>query len=251
MEKIVGAVYETTDYDKFKILKENREITEKALGKIRRSVEKDGWRNYSITVNEKYEIIEGQHTYTYAKLNKLPLRYTIQEGLTEKDCQIMNSARTSWSQRDYIRYHAQQGSQDFIYIQDILNKYKNIPISAIFMVMYKDSPNQEIKDGSLKCDEKKYRESIIKLDYVARIIPYCNIIGGRKVVFLNSLMFVYGMKGVDKDRLFNVIKKNCHSITPAVNTEMALSELERVYNRQLGASARIYPVTEWKKNKGV
>ena len=50
-EKIVGAVIETTDYDKFKLLEENREITEKALGKIRRSVEKDGWRNYSITVN--------------------------------------------------------------------------------------------------------------------------------------------------------------------------------------------------------
>ena len=175
----------------------------------------------------------------------------MQEGLTQKDCQIMNSARTSWSQKDYIHYYAVQGNEDFKNIQRIVERYTSIPISAIFMIMYKDSPNLEIKEGKLKCDNQKYKDSVIVLDYVEKLIPYCNIIGGRKTVFLNSLMFVYNMDLVDRNRLFEVIKKNCHSMTPAVNTEMALSEIERVYNRMLRPSTRIYPVTEWKKSKGV
>jgi len=251
-DKVVGQVRETTNYEKFKILNENRDISEKALGRIKRSVEKDGWRNYSITVNEKYEIIEGQHTYTYAKMNHLPLRYTVQEGLTQKDCQIINSARTSWSMKDYIHYFASLGNQDYINIQNILDRYTSIPISAIFMAIYRDgNPNKSIKEGLVKCDSQKYKESITILDYIEKLIPYMNVMGGRKTVFLNSLMWVYNMKEVDKDRLYEVIRKNCHSMTPASNTEMALSEIERVYNRQLGKNNRVYLVTEWKKNKGV
>ena len=85
-DKIISSVRETKNYGQFKFLEENRELSSKALKRISKSVEKEGWRNYPITVNEKMEIIEGQHTFTYAKEHRLPVRYIVVEGLNKKDC---------------------------------------------------------------------------------------------------------------------------------------------------------------------
>lgn len=250
-DRVISSVKETTDYGKFKTLKENREITTKALAKIKKSVERDGWRNYPITVNEKMEIIEGQHTYMYAKENKLPLRYYIQEGANETDCQIMNSARTGWSMKDYIHSYAANGNVSYMYMENLVNRYSPaIPISAIFVVLYKDHRTTKIREGTMECSADDYNEAITILNYMEKFVPYLEIIGGRKTVVLDALSFAYHLPSIDKERLFQVIKRNCYSMIPPASKEVALAEIERVYNKQLGFDNRVYLVTEHKKSLG-
>ncbi len=251
-DKVISSVKETTDYNKFKFLEENREITDKALTKIKKSVEKDGWRNYPITVNEKMEIIEGQHTYMFAKENNLPLRYYVQEGATKKDCQIINSARTSWKLTDYIHSYAQSGNVSFKFLEILVNRYSPaIPVSAISFILFGDHGTAEIREGKFKCTAEDYNNTSIILNYMEKFIPYIEIIGGRKTVMFDALTFAYHLPNIDKDRLFQSIKKNCHSMTPPASTEIALAEIERVYNRKLNYANRIYIATEYKKRKGV
>lgn len=57
MGKLIGKLYETKDYSKFKFLKGNRAIKEKRS--LIESIEKSGIL-VPIDVNEKFEIIDGQ-----------------------------------------------------------------------------------------------------------------------------------------------------------------------------------------------
>lgn len=250
-DRIISSVKETTDYSKFKLLNENRLITTKALAKIEKSVAKDGWRNYPITVNEKMEIIEGQHTYMYAKENNLPLRYYIQEGATQKDCQIINSARTGWTMKDYIHSFAASGNTSYKYIEILVDRYSPlIPISSVFNMVFHDHHTIFIRNGELKLPVEKYNEAVSVLTYMEKLAPFINAIGGRKAVTYDALYFVYSLPQIDNERLFQVIKKYCHVMTPSLTKETALSEIEKVYNRNLPQDKRIYLVTEYKKSKG-
>lgn len=251
-DKVISSVKETTDYGKFKLLNENREITQKALAKIERSVKKDGWRNYPITVNEKMEIIEGQHTYFFAKENNLPLRYFIQEGATKVDCQIMNSARTGWTVTDYIHSYAESGNISYKYLEILVNRYSPaIPVSIIVNILYNDHQTTIIREGKCNCTDEQFNEAIKILSYLEKFIPYIKIIKGRKAVLYDGIIFAYHLPNINKERLLEAIKSNCHSITPPATKETSLAEIERVYNRNLGHSKKIYFVTEYKKSKGI
>lgn len=250
-DKIISNVRETTNYSQFKMLEENREITNKALNRINRSVMKDGWRNYPITVNEKMEIIEGQHTFLYAREHELPLRYIVQEGATKKDCQIMNSTKTKWTLNDYVHYFSKSGDLSFKYLELLLNRFKAIPKSTVLTIAMRGDITDKIKEGTAKCDAKQYNEAVVKLTYIEELLPAINQVGGRRASFIDALMKAYDMEKVDRDRLFKTINRNCWSMSPASNMEQALGEIERIYNRQLGNASKVYMVTEWKKSKGV
>lgn len=250
-DKVISSVRETTDYNKFKFLEENREVTKKALTRIRKSVERDGWRNYPITVNEKMEIIEGQHTFLYAKEHGLPIRYFVQEGATKKDCQIMNSARTRWNYADYIHYFSKSGDISYKYIELLIKRFSSIPVSTVVNQVVKGDMTKHIQSGTAQVTTDMYNEAVVRLAYIEKLMPYITIIGGRRNVFIESLLLVYDMKNIDRERLATVVQKNCYTMSPASNYEQTLGEIERVYNKQLGIASRVYIVTEWKKNKGV
>lgn len=249
-DKIISNVRETTDYSKFKFLEENREVTLKALKRINRSVLKDGWRNYPITVNEKMEIIEGQHTFIYARDNNLPIRYYIQEGATKKDCQIMNSSKTKWTMSDYIHYYSTSGDTNYKYLEILVNRYRILPISTVIGIALRGDISQKVSEGLATITEAQYNDANVKLTYIEKLLPAINQIGGRRVSFIDALMKAYEMPNVDKDRLFNTINKNCWSMSPSSNIEESLKEIERVYNRQLPGTSKVYMVTEWKKSRG-
>lgn len=248
-DKVVSTVKETTDYNKFKFLKENRLITEKALAKVKKSVERDGWRNYPITVNEKMEIIEGQHTFLYAKENNLPVRYYIQNGANQKDCQILNSTKTKWTVQDYIHSYAQEGNTDYQLLENIVNTYRSIPVSAILRIVNKSlNGDHDLRTGGLNFNGVNYDEMLQKLNYMEKFIPYLNILGGRKTVMFSALSFLYNLPSIDKVRLLEVVRKNCYSMTPPTSIVIALEQLERVYNKNLGVDNRVYILMEYKKH---
>ena len=68
MDRIYSKIYRTYNYDKFKILDYNRDITRFDL--LNKSIANEGIKN-PILVDEDFNILDGQHRYTYANDGKL------------------------------------------------------------------------------------------------------------------------------------------------------------------------------------
>lgn len=251
-DKEIGKIYETKDYEKFKIYEWNRIINQNTINKINKSVLENGWRVEPIIVNEEYGIIDGQHRYTYAKENDLPIYYMVIPGLTKEDCQIMNSVRSGWLTTDYIRFYAIQGNSSYAKLMVLNETYKQITLtSVIYALVNRHSQGKylkEIVNGSFVCTTDEFNESVNILDYVNSLMDSIKKVRGKRVSLINAIIWCYKKRCVDLNRLALQIESFANEMSGITDMESALANIERYYNYNLKKKENIvYLVTAWKQ----
>ena len=124
-------VYQTEDYNIFKKLRGNRETSTLHVSRLEKSIAKnpDLTKDNPIKVNEKMQIVDGQHRLEafkrFAARNGEypPLYYTISDGLGIEIARRMNAVAKVWTPMDYAHSYAVEGNSNYkIYIQ-LAEKY--------------------------------------------------------------------------------------------------------------------------------
>ena len=105
-------IVETTNYEQFKFLQANRILDESKIKKLQREISLHGLK-VPIMVNEKHQIIDGQHRLMACKKLKTPLKYFVAPGTTVEDAAYANQAGSNWKTLDWIHYYAAQGYKDY------------------------------------------------------------------------------------------------------------------------------------------
>ena len=80
MMEVYTSVMKTTNYDMFKFMEGNRQTNSSNLNQIIESM-KEKQLIIPITVNEKFEIIDGQHRFKACKYLGLPVYFIIEKGV--------------------------------------------------------------------------------------------------------------------------------------------------------------------------
>jgi hypothetical protein len=127
----------TKDYNKFKFLKGNRDVNEAHLKKIARSMalNPELLPVRPILVNEKFEIIDGQHRYTAAQQLGLPVYYEIGEGMKASDAIDLNRNQRNWTILDYAKAFATEGNKNYQTFLDIVSEFKTIAPSTVMVYL--------------------------------------------------------------------------------------------------------------------
>lgn len=244
-------VFETTNYDKFKFETWNRDISEKNLKKIDKSVKEVGWKKHPIIVNENMVVIDGQHRLFYAKTHKLPVYYVVVNGLEAKDCVDINNVRTAWNIEDYIKLYASQGNESYILLRGILGDYSFAPITTIISLLKGNSVGgkfaAKVRNGELKLTQKECRDIRAKFDFLQELGPYIKAVKGRSTSIYAAIAFCYDLECINNARLKKQIKNRISTITPPVDIEAAYKEIEWIYNYKIKQEDYVYILTEYKK----
>lgn len=116
----MSRVQSSTDYNQFKLMRNNREPTRGHIESIKRAFEEQG--NFMeinpILVNEKFEIIDGQHRYVACVELGLPVYYTMGQGLNINDARAINILHKQWISDDYAHSYAESGIDSYVkYLQ--------------------------------------------------------------------------------------------------------------------------------------
>src|SRR5690625_3928347 len=122
--KIINQVYETNNYSLFKNVKENRQFSENM--NLKSEVEKHGIL-VPIIVNEKYEIVDGQHRVHYAKALGIPVPFVVQEGYGREEIISINNSGKKWKLINFINMYAQEGLSDYQKMMELTKKYDVSP----------------------------------------------------------------------------------------------------------------------------
>lgn len=231
MDKTIGNIFQTTEYEKFKVLGGNRVIDHS--DKVAESIKLHGQLNSPIIVNEKFEIIDGQNRFeAFMRLN-LPVPYIVNKGYGIKECVAMNSVSKNWSTEDHIKSYADRGNKDYSFLYDTLIQYKHkLPARVIFSVI---SGNMEmgnttaIRSGTFKLgfngNETYIREI---LDYLCKF-NISNIKGNAGMLY-KVFYFCYTEPEIDNDKLLLFFEKYSYIISAIVDTKSAVESIERIYN---------------------
>lgn len=164
----------------------NRDICSTHVERLKNLIKEHGYYSgLPIIVDEDGLIIDGQHRYLACKA--LNIEPTI---VVEKSFDIVpyiNSTQLKWSLKDYVKYYAAKGYEDYIILERIC-KSKKISPNTAYAIMHnkisgrvglsRKSANNPIKDGTFKIADKSDKglaKLERKMSAVFRIISLLNL----------------------------------------------------------------------------
>ena len=98
----VSTVLYETDFSKFTLLEQNRDIDDRAVNDLVVSIKKKG-QLQPLIVNAAYEVIDGQHRLKACEILDVPVSYLISNKATIKDVVLINNTQKSWRNLDYLK----------------------------------------------------------------------------------------------------------------------------------------------------
>ena len=243
-------VFTTRDYEGFKRLKGNRDISNKRVAIIKDSISQVGYISNPIIVNENMEIIDGQGRCEALRQLDLPVEYRVVDGLGITECRAMNLKPTSWSIADFVKSYAEYGNENYIRLKNIADKYGmgySLPFALCKNVIKTGSRSQgELRNGTFYLDEKTAEKLDALCEYLCEFNNVQKKIGGRSDVFYGSVGWIASQEGVDRERLKISIMQQSNMISPTSKAEPTLKELSDVYNKGYAKNNRRFFDYEWK-----
>lgn len=133
MVKDSNQVHTTTDYFLFKSIDGNRNKNLLHLNRLRKSME----QNYLFTViivNERYEIIDGQHRFDVIQELGLPLNYIICPGYGLNEVHVLNQNSKNWVADDYLQGYCDLNYPNYIAFKNFCKKHDLNTSSALLLL---------------------------------------------------------------------------------------------------------------------
>lgn len=251
MDTIYGEIYLASEYDQFKLVKGNRQVSPNK--KLEESIlEKGVLRPIAVTSN--MEIIDGQHRYTIAKKYNIPLPYYVSVSKNIDDIIDLNNASHKWTVEDYINKYQKDGVIDYIKLEMILNKYKPIALADVssaaegYLKKSHKSINN-IKEGKFKF--VNYNEFIVCLDGFQEFIYKTQIksASGIFITFFN----IYSVKKFDLQSFIERMNVNDirNKIIGVRDEKVLLKLFVETYNYKLRERSAKYIDYKIEKNRSI
>lgn len=234
------SVYKTTDYKVFKRLKGNREINQLNLINLKESIKKNYYPT-PIYVNEKFEVVDGQHRLSVLEELSLPVYYIILEGATIETVHTFNTQGLKWTLKDFAKSYAEAGREPYIKFLELHKRDEKIPLNVIFKLItgkHKDTKAlDKFKKGELEIDDVVEIESTYKklFDFkICKNFYYQN--------FLFSVMKIFQNPAYDHERMIKKLPQGLEFLdayeNPTIHYNLYL--LSEVYNLHMNSANRVY-----------
>ena len=111
-----------------------------------------------IIVNEKYEIIDGQHRFDVIQELKLPLNYIVCKGYGLNEVHILNQNSKTWTSDDYLDGYCKLGYKDYLKYKEFKELYGIGHYECMWLLngSQLSNPTQVFFTGDFKIKNYKY-----------------------------------------------------------------------------------------------
>lgn len=246
--KIKCVVYESENYDEFKIMeKGNREVDH--YKRIVRSM-KEQLLFTVIFVNENMEILDGQNRFFALKEIGAPINFIILDGYRIKEARKYNVDAKNWTKNNFIKSYADEGNEDYIQYQQFAKKYHELSPSSIEFLLQLSASSQvrRISGGNTL---NYIQNGLFKIKDIDRscqvadwIMAYKGLdtYGGeiyKRREFAVAIIKLSRIEHFDNDEVIRKIKLNPRSMYPCLNSNDYIKMIEDILNfKKKGAKIR-------------
>jgi hypothetical protein len=229
MVKHSNQVHTTTDYFLFKPIDGNRNKNLLHINRLRKSMA----QNYLFTViivNEKYEIIDGQHRFEVIQELKLPLHYIVCIGYGLNEVHILNANSKTWNADDYLEGYCKLGYTDYLIYADYKEKYRIGHNECIALLSNWSTANsdsiREFYEGKFKVKNLMLAEEYI--EKILMIEPY--YAGVRRRTFIGAMLQLFNNKNFQFTELLQKLKTQPTALQDCTSASNYKILIEEIYN---------------------
>jgi len=124
-------VRSTRDYSMFKTMNSNRQVNLSHVKNLMKSMTDNGFLINPIIVNEKNEVIDGQHRLRACTDLGLEIYYLVAENYNIQEVHALNLNQKNWSNQDYLEAYANDGNENYYRMLNFQQKNKNFNFQSI------------------------------------------------------------------------------------------------------------------------
>ena len=231
----------TKNYKQFKKVNGNRELNQLHLKRLTESVnENDLLFANPILVNERYEIIDGQHRFEVCQKLGKPVHYIKCKGLGLKEIQILNANSKNWKLEDYVEGYCDMGLPEYCYLKSEGTR-TGLSLTILLTMMSTNQNNGKaisaLKNGHLELPYKKRAITISK--WVNDWMKYYD--GSKRRSFIIALSTLHGIKSYSHKKMMKKINYQSSKLVDCTSSKSYLALLEEIYNyKERGEKLRFF-----------
>lgn len=233
-------VFETRDYKQFKRLAGNRTVNEVHLSRLRRSMQKNCYPTI-IYVNEKKEVLDGQHRLTVLEELNKPVLYAVLEGATHETVHTLNTNGLKWSLQDYAESYAELGEPNYIRFIEFQKENPKLKPNVVFYILsgkHKDTRSLDnFRTGKFEpISEFEIMDILYKLSAFKESKNY------EYQSFIFGVIRLFKHPDYNHERMVSKLEKGMELLDKYRNPSMStvLQLLTEIYNANLRREERIY-----------
>ena len=223
----------------FRFYNKNRSIVKAKVSKLAAAIRLlNMTREKPIVVNEKMEIIDGQHRFEACKRLKFPIYYikSTLNGKTNDAIITLNANQSAWQLMDYVKNYADRGYADYKLILECMDKYKVTISCAVAFVSNADTSGSSlIKTGRFKKGATSYHTLAgIHVDF-GKIFK-----GADHILFIRALVILVKSGKYNHKEMFSKFVRQRYDLQGCATVEQYLKMFESMLNhRKRGEKIRL------------
>lgn len=227
MVKDINQVHTTTDYFLFKSIEGNRNKSLLHINRLKKSMSE----NYLFTiiiVNEKYEIIDGQHRFDVIQELKLPLNYIVCKGYGLNEVHILNQNSKTWTSDDYLDGYCKLGYKDYLKYKEFKELYGIGHYECMWLLngSQLSNPTQVFFTGDFKI--KNYNEACKIIEKIMLVEPYYEEWKRRSFIF--AMLQLFKNPNFELTEFLQKLKLQPTALSNCSTTNQYVSLIEEIYN---------------------
>lgn len=155
-------VYKTYDLSIFKLLDGNRVPNIQHLKRLTDSIRSHGMKCNPIIVNEKLEVIDGQHRLMAAKQTESFVYYIVIDGYSLNEVHTLNLNQKNWAKKDFMDGYANMGVQSYLKLKKFVEKNNDFSFTDCIQMCSNIS-------GSISSVSSKHRSGSDKIHNLTEV----------------------------------------------------------------------------------
>jgi hypothetical protein len=237
-----GTIYQTTNYDLFHLLPENRVVDLVHVRKLVAMITQSNLLHVKpLDVTADLGIIDGQHRLAAARELGLPVYYKISQQLSEADITTLNVAQKNWQGPDYLHYWSVKGRTDYLALTKFWQRHPSLSFSNAKMMLGGSSNNraQEFRAGSWKASDEAYKGELaaVLVERVAAETPF------KQAMHTGFVAAVYhcvaNVEDFNSKVFLEKILKQPRTLVPCASHKQYLAMFDEIYNYQTRVENRV------------
>jgi len=232
----IQEILKTYDYELFDIMNTNREINWKKVNDIVNNFDDKISKATPIIVNDKYEIIDGQHRYHVCEQLGKPIYFMKFNGLDVTHSIEMNKRKSDWIAMDFIQSFAKRGYREYQYLLNFMESRK-LTIKATLLLSHRNGGEmyEAIRNGNYSNDKKHIGETNYRK--IKQFKPYFQ--HWENAYFISAFVRINRKENYDHNYMIEKMEF-CRDLLYRTHTIEHYTEmLVNIYNRKLRTKNRI------------
>lgn len=224
-------VMETRNYELFKSMQGNREINPLHVKRLTASMS-ENYLFSPLIVNEKMEIIDGQHRLAAASSLSLPIYYIVIEGYGLREVQILNVNSKTWKIDDFLSGYCDMNIEDYKRYKWFLEKYKfghNVTMAMLLGLRERSNEAGKVfNQGEFKIESLE--KAVDFAEKIYRIEPYFEEFKRREFIF--SIMSLMNNPEFNFDEFLRKLSLQPTKLKVGATYKQYKDMIEEIYNHK-------------------